>query len=142
MKSNKYPSWLFTKDIAKKLKEIGYNEECYFELNEENKVVIEIDIMEDSSIIDVTDLIPYKNDYYCTPSVPTWTEVLEWFRKRNLVGLVTHRYRSKNDNGFSFEVLDVENEIIVYKTYEEAQEALVYKLIEIYKETNNIKNEE
>ena len=142
MKSNKYLSWLVTKDIAKKLKEIGYNEECYFELNEENKVVIEIDTMEDSSIIDVTDLIPYKNDYYCTPSVPTWTEVLEWFRKRNLVGLVTHRYRSKNDNGFSFEVLDVENEIIVYKTYEEAQEALVYKLIEIYKETNNIKNEE
>ena len=142
MKSNKYPSWLVTKDIAKKLKEIGYNEECYFELNEENKVVIEIDTMEDYSIIVVTYLIPYKNDYYCTPSVPTWTEVLEWFRKRNLVGLVTHRYRSKNDNGFSFEVLDVENEIIVYKTYEEAQEALVYKLIEIYKETNNIKNEE
>lgn len=142
METNNNPNWLITKDIAKKLKEIGYNEECYFELNEENKVVIEIDTMEDSSIIDVTDLIPYKNDYYCTPSVPTWTEVLEWFRKRNLVGLVTHRYRSKNDNGFSFEVLDVENEIIVYKTYEEAQEALVYKLIEIYKETNNIKNEE
>jgi hypothetical protein len=132
MKNDKYPSWLVTKDIAKKLKEIGYNEECYFELNEENKVVIEIDIMEDSSIIDVTDLIPYKNDYYCTPSVPTWTEVLEWFRKRNLVGLVTHRYRSKNDNGFSFEILDIETEIFVYKTYEEAREALIEKLIEIY----------
>lgn len=132
MKSDKYPSWLVTKDIAKKLKEIGYNEECYFELNEENKVVIEIDIMEDSSIIDVTDLIPYKNDYYCTPSVPTWTEVLEWFRKRNLVGLVTHCYRSKNDNGFSFEILDIETEIFVYKTYEEAREALIEKLIEIY----------
>lgn len=138
MKSNKYPSWLVTKDIAKKLKEIGYNEECYFELNEENKVVIEIDTMEDSSIIDVTDLIPYKNDYYCTPSVPTWTEVLEWFRKRNLVGLVTHRYRSKNDNGFSFEILDVETEIVVYKTYEEAREALIEKLIEIYTNENNI----
>lgn len=136
MKSNKYPSWLVTKDIAKKLKEIGYNEECYFELNEENKVVIEIDIMEDSSIIDVTDLIPYKNDYYHTPSVPTWTEVLEWFRKRNLVGLVTHRYRSKNDNGFSFEILDVETEIVVYKTYEEAREALIEKLIEIYTNKN------
>lgn len=136
MKSNKYPSWLVTKDIAKKLKEIGYNEECYFELNEENKVVIEIDIMEDSSIIDVTDLIPYKNDYYCTPSVPTWTEVLEWFRKRNLVGLVTHRYRSKNDNGFSFEILDIETEIFVYKTYEEAREALIEKLIEIYTNKN------
>lgn len=136
MKSNKYPSWLVTKDIAKKLKEIGYDEECYFELNEENKVVIEIDIMEDSSIIDVTDLIPYKNDYYYTPSVPTWTEVLEWFRKRNLVGLVTHRYRSKNDNGFSFEILDVETEIVVYKTYEEAREALIEKLIEIYTNKN------
>ena len=94
--------------------------------------------MEDSSIIDVTDLIPYKNDYYCTPSVPTWTEVLEWFRKRNLVGLVTHRYRSKNDNGFSFEILDVETEIVVYKTYEEAREALIEKLIEIYTNENNI----
>lgn len=132
MKSNKYPSWLVTKDIAKKLKEIGYNEECYFELNDEGKVVIEIDTMEDSSIIEVTDLIPYKNEYWNTPSVPTWTEILAWFRKKNLVGLVTHRYRSKNDNGFSFEVLDVETEIIVYKTYEEAQEALIEKLIEIY----------
>lgn len=132
METNNNPNWLITKDIAKKLKEIGYNEECYFELNEENKVVIEIDIMEDSSIIDVTDLIPYKNDYYCTPSVPTWTEVLEWFRKRNLVGLVTHCYRSKNDNGFSFEILDIETEIFVYKTYEEAREALIEKLIEIY----------
>lgn len=132
MKSNKYPSWLVTKDIAKKLKEIGYNEECYFELNDENKVVIEIDTMEDSSIIDVTELIPHKNEYWYTPSVPTWTEVLEWFRKRNLVGLVTHRYRSKNDNGFSFEILDIETEIFVYKTYEEAREALIEKLIEIY----------
>lgn len=132
MKNNKYPSWLVTKDIAKKLKEIGYNEECYFELNDENKVVIEIDTMEDSSIIDVTELIPFKNEYWHTSSVPTWTEVLEWFRKRNLVGLVTHRYRSKNDNGFSFEILDVETEIVVYKTYEEAREALIEKLIEIY----------
>ena len=136
METNNNPNWLITKDLAKKLKEIGYNEECYFELNEENKVVIEIDIMEDSSIIDVTDLIPYKNDYYYTPSVPTWTEVLEWFRKRNLVGLVTHRYRSKNDNGFSFEILDVETEIVVYKTYEEAREALIEKLIEIYTNKN------
>lgn len=132
METNNNPNWLITKDIAKKLKEIGYNEECYFELNDENKVVIEIDTMEDSSIIDVTELIPFKNEYWHTSSVPTWTEVLEWFRKRNLVGLVTHRYRSKNDNGFSFEILDVETEIVVYKTYEEAREALIEKLIEIY----------
>ena len=132
METNKNPNWLITKDIAKKLKEIGYNEECYFELNEENKVVIEIDIMVDSSIIDITDLIVYKNEYWNNASVPTWTEVLEWFRKRNLVGLVTHRYRSKNDNGFSFEILDVETEIVLYETYEEAQEALIEKLIEIY----------
>lgn len=132
MKIDKYPSWLVTKDIAKKLKEIGYNEANYFELNEEGKVVIEIDSMEDSYIIDVTDLIVYKNEYWHNASVPTWTEVLEWFRKRNLVGLVTHRYRNKNDNGFSFEILDVETEIVVYKTYEEAREALIEKLIEIY----------
>ena len=141
MKIDKYPSWLVTKDIAKKLKEIGYNEANYFELNEEGKVVIEIDSMEDSYIIDVTDLIVYKNEYWHNASVPTWTEVLEWFRKRNLVGLVTHRYRSKNDNGFSFEILDVETEIVVYKTYEEAREALIEKLIEIYtnkKDENNI----
>ena len=66
-------------------------------------------------------------------SLPTWEQVFAWFRKKNLVGLVSYRYRDKNNKGFSFEILDEDTDVFLYNTYEQAQEALVYKLIEIYK---------
>ena len=65
--------------------------------------------------------------------IPTWEQVFAWFRKKNLVGLVSYRYRDKNNKGFSFEILDEDTDVFLYNTYEQVQEALVYKLIEIYK---------
>ena len=76
----------------------------------------------------------YLNDDIASfVTIPTWTDVLAWFRKKNLVGLVSYRYRDKNNKGFSFEILDEDADVFLYKTYEQAQEALVYRLIEIYK---------
>ncbi len=142
METNNNPNWLITKDLAKKLKEIGYKGECLFVfMPKDEKIGFTTERQRHYNFINGIDKNICDDNSIFYPAV-TWTEVLEWFRKRNLVGLVTHHYRSKNDNGFSFEILDIETEIFVYKTYEEAQEALVYKLIEIYKETNNIENEE
>lgn len=139
METNNNPNWLITKDIAKKLKKIGYNEANYFELNEESKVVIEIDTMEDSSIIDVTDLIVYKNEYWHNASVPTWTEVLEWFRKKGYHSTL-HTYSVMQDNieqfRFYYEINSRHDYIAdpeeYYETYEDAREEMVEKLIEIY----------
>lgn len=146
MKIDKHPYWLVTKDIAKKLKEIGYNEANYFELNEEGKVVIEIDSMEDSYIIDVTDLIVYKNEYWHNASVPTWTEVLEWFRKRGFYSYIKkksfpERYIYYIDYGMTTYSKENLRDDLLPKTYEEAREEMVEKLIELYKNSNNIKNE-
>jgi len=128
MNTQNYPNWLVPLDIALQLKEIGFNKDCAFYYDER-----------------LLRISPYHDEEFSTTnwndkryfrdcvSLPTWEQVFAWFRKKNLVGLVTHRYRSKNDNGFSFEILDEDTDVFLYNTYEQAQEALVYKLIEIYK---------
>ena len=133
MKNNNYPTWLVPIDIAKELKKIGFDEKCYFVCTlSENIGFTSKENYSYYHFIENVDKCNYnKNEGIF--SIPTWTDVLAWFRKKNLVGLVTHRYRSKNDNGFSFEILDEDTDIFLYNTYEQAQEALVYKLIEIYK---------
>lgn len=142
MKTNNNPNWLITKDLAKKLKEIGYKEQCLFVfMPKDEKIGFTTERQRHYNFINGIDKNICDDNSIFYPAV-TWTEVLEWFRKRNLVGLVTHCYRSKNDNGFSFEILDEDADVFLYKTYEQAQEALVYRLIDLYKKINNIKNEE
>ena len=126
-----YPNWLVPLDIAKELKEIGFDEPCnhYVRIsNDDIKLKIN-----HSSI----GWVILKDDIASFVTIPTWTDVLAWFRKKNLVGLVSYRYRDKNNKGFSFEILDEDADVFLYKTYEQAQEALVYKLIEIYKSEQN-----
>ena len=141
MKNKNYPNWLVSLEIAKELKEIGFNEPTLFHYYENDfDVTIETNSYYDEGeaqgylhfYISAFKEENFNRDKKCI-SLPTWEQVFEWFRKKNLVGLVTHRYRSKNDNGFSFEILDEDTDIFLYNTYEQAQEALVYKLIEIYK---------
>ena len=123
-----YPTWLVPLDIAKELKEIGFNKDCAFYYDER-----------------LLRISPYHDEEFSTTnwndkryfrdcvSLPTWEQVFAWFRKKNLVGLVSYRYRDKNNKGFSFEILDEDTNVFLYNTYEQTQEALVYKLIEIYK---------
>ena len=136
-----YPNWLVPLDIAKELKEIGFDEPTLFHYYENDfDVSVETNSYYDegesqgylSFYLTALKEENFNSDKKCI-SISTWEQVFAWFRKKNLVGLVTHRYRSKNDNGFSFEILDEDTDVFLYNTYEQAQEALVYKLIEIYK---------
>ena len=139
MKNNDYPSWLVPLDIAFQLKAIGFDEPCVFKFErcEYTTFKMNIDsVFEDTSEYYFDDLETYKEGYNTRGYDilrPTWEQTLVWFRKKNLVGLVSYRYRDKNNKGFSFEILDEYADVFLYKTYEQAQEALVYKLIEIYK---------
>lgn len=134
MENNNYPTWLVPLEIAKELKEIDFNEHCLFAFStEKNDLYL---IQKDKKDCVWYDDISLLYEPVVPPDsflVPTWTDVLAWFRKKNLVGLVSYRYRDKNNKGFSFEILDEYADVFLYKTYEQAQEALVYKLIEIYK---------
>ena len=134
MKNNEYPNWLVPLYIAKELKEIGFDEPCnhYVRISNDD-IKLKINHSSIGWVILKRNSEYLNDDIASFVTIPTWTDVLAWFRKKNLVGLVSYRYRDKNNKGFSFEILDEDADVFLYKTYEQAQEALVYRLIEIYK---------
>lgn len=133
-----YPTWLVPLDIAIKLKEIGYKENCYFEFNEDNGLTLET-LERESSIIGIDDLLFGTNECWQDVSVPTWTEVLAWFRERGYESYIKLESHSHFDEGnyYYFEITEPNLYQLDFQggfdNYNEAQEALVYKLIEIYK---------
>ena len=134
MKNNEYPTWLVPLYIAKELREIGFDEPCnhYVRISNDD-IKLKINHSSIGWVILKRNSEYLNDDIASFVTIPTWTDVLAWFRKKNLVGLVSYRYRDKNNKGFSFEILDEDADVFLYNTYEQAQEALVYKLIEIYK---------
>ena len=134
MKNNEYPSWLVSLEIAKELKGIGFDTPCSFYYDEK---LLKISPWHDEEFV-----VTNWNDKlfrYCV-SIPTWEQVFEWFRKKGCHSTL-HTYSVMQGNIEKFRlfyeinschdyIADPEE---YYKTYEEAREKLVYKLIEIYK---------
>ena len=129
-----YPDWLVPIDIAKELKEIGFNEACPFIVYPDEDEVV---------ITGVTNQC-YAFNKHNMQTIPTWTDVFAWFRKRGLYGFITfdNTYPNSVSETFSFEIRKINRKLIYsseenstdeFNCYEEAREALVFKLIEIYK---------
>lgn len=136
MKNNNYPTWLVSLEIAKKLKEIGFKEKCLCYWHEYFHRI-------ECSTDDEDRLCPEYYDYNTdesTTSLPTWEQVFQWFRSKGYHGTL-HTYSVMMNNveefRFYYEINSCQEYITnpeeYYKTYEQAQEALVYKLIETYK---------
>lgn len=134
-------------EIATKLKEIGFDEPCvgfYADRNEDGdlfdgwKIFMEIDTLSYGASINLTDdfqLFDYNDVGWI--SAPTWEQVFKWFRDREYYHQIQCVYPHNVKYWFSLgtstlSVLVVSKEN--YKTYEECREALVLKMIEIYKE--------
>ena len=136
-----YPNWLVPLDIAQELKEIGFDEPCTFAI--EYTQLIEPFLVQDCNKgHNVVFCGEMKNLTYKTLDknlldkiaiIPTWEQVLAWFRsKRFMITLINYEDESK----FSFYNMKIRGGVYyagAFKTYEGAREALVYKLIEIYK---------
>ena len=138
-----YPTWLVPIEIAKKLKEIGFNEPCLYYNSEAISGMrykcIEIEERihnEDPNVIELRELkyFNYNKTKGCT-SIPAWEEVFKWFRERNLLGIIA--FDIEYDSPFYYQI---ENEkgntkghIPAFNTYEEAREALVLDLIDTYR---------
>ena len=144
-----YPTWLVSPDIAKELKEIGFDEPCVFydilgditfdvEFKEEN-----LPYEYEGGFFSVS--IPYKEYFrpfknsmdYILVSLPTWEQALAWFRAKGYYGNLEATSKGTSayiyvpflDQGTSWD--------IAYKeSYEEAREALLLKLIDLYKTAN------
>ena len=145
MNTQKYPTWLVSPDIAKELKEIGFDIpcHCYIALAISGKGYQCIEIgdrihNEVYNSIELRDIkrINYNKQKGCI-SLPSWTEALAWFRAKGYYGNLeasskgtsAYIYAPFLDQGTSWE--------IAYKeSYEEAREALLLKLIDLYKAAN------
>ena len=143
MKTNNYPSWLVPIETAKKLKEIGFDKPTQ---NNTSDYVLESKRYKDENKL-------YSNEYVLKSlynanktkeglSIPTWEQVLDWFREKGYESYIKLESHSHLDEGnyYYFEITDTNLCQLGYQgdfdDYSVAREALIKELIEIYE--NNI----
>ena len=152
MKNNNYPNWLVSLEIAKELKEIGFNEPCLVEnvethsedysfINFEEEMCSDVSVMLEDVVFVKNqfledDLGIYKH-FVLKTAIPTWEQVFEWFRSKGYHGIIAAKGED-GENEYSY-CIDYLNELSSdfeqdsHLTYEEAREALVKALIRTYK---------
>lgn len=125
-----YPTWLVPLDIAKELKEIGFNENCHFYWDNHLNLV---DCYDNEN--GYPDLEGYNsNKHQIKYSLPTWTEVFAWFRARGLYSYI--RSYIAPENFYIYSIYDNNNFDKCCgrrDTYEAAQKECVKALIQTYK---------
>lgn len=138
-----YKEFLVPVEIAKKLKEIGFDKPCFFSFNEE--VIGEIPLSFGKFLIKCNDHEAHLDgviyeDKKVTDSypIPTYEQVFAWFRGKGLFHSIILTKDFIEDNiFFSCEIRNSNTDIITMftsNTYEEAREELLKRLIKIYKE--------
>ena len=150
MKNNNYPSWLVSLEIAKELKEIGFNEACPFivypnddEVVVSGTVTVEEDWLDEDNYGEVIIDLPISQcntfNKLNFQTIPTWEQVFEWFREKGYESYIRLESHAHFDEGnyYYFEItksnlhqLDWQGD---FDDYNEAREALVKALIQTYK---------
>ena len=157
MKKYESPTWLVPIEIAKELKEIGFNEYCPFfvypnddEVFISGTVTVEEDWLDEDNygevIIDLSVTECGKFNKLNFQTIPTWEQVFEWFREK---GFITNIYYKEDliseETMFIGEICNTKADIISIihecSAYEEAREALVKALIQTYKQEQPIISE-
>ena len=153
MKNNSYPSWLVSLEIARELKEIGFNEPCLVEnvethsedysfINFEEEMCSDVSVMlEDVVFIKnqfLEDELGIYKHFVLKTAIPTWEQVFEWFREKGYHGVIAVGDESGELNEYSY-CIDYLNELSSdfeqdsHLAYEEAREALAKAPIQTYK---------
>lgn len=113
-------------ETATKLKEIGFDEPCIAGYC----LCQGVHPMLDQMILNVG-----GNNGNYDISAPTYEQVFKWFREKEFDFFITPAY--PQISFYKFKISDYEemDEYVSekFKTYEQAREQLIYKLIEIYK---------
>ena len=139
-----YEEFLVPVEIAKELKEIGFDKPCLFDYRNDN-IYLEgsasVGFVPDPNNADfvaaIEQLCEFSNrgisDWV---TIPTYEQVLAWFREKGLYGNI--EAGSKYNSIYIFSDNDLDMGSKIYPTYEEAREELLKRLIKIYKDENNI----
>ena len=137
MNTKKYPTWLVSVEQAKKLKEIGFDEYCVFYTRVHKDEISDclISVCYDHygrMTTGVRNRGHIDIDTSFGVSLPTWEQVLEWFREKGFrISLENHEDSTKF-MFYNMEINEGKHFKGEYSNYEEAREALVNKLIEVY----------
>ena len=142
-----YEEFLVPVEIAKELKEIGFDKPCFFSFNEE--VIGEIPLSFGKFLIKCNNHEAHLDgviygDKKVTDSypIPTYEQVFAWFRSKGLFHSITIvEDLIDGDIFFESEIRNANTDIVTMfssNTYEEAKIELLKRLIKIYKDGNNI----
>mgnify|MGYP001682155898 CR=1 len=140
MKTENYPSWLVPLEIAKSLKEIGFNKPTQNTTSsdileskrykEENKIYSQNYILKGSSY--------NANNTKGGISIPTWEQVFEWFREKDFRITLENHKDSTKFIFYNMKIKEGKHFKGEFSTYEEAREKLAEQLIKVYKNENCI----
>ena len=141
MNTQKYPTWLVPLDIAKELKEIGFNDPCHFYYQNDYSEYLKTGDPNKYHIISDSLAANRKNANHNNSdiaiSAPSWEEAFAWFRAKGYYGNL--EATSKGTSAYIF-YSELDNgefwEFAYEETYEKARELLLLKLIDIYKTAN------
>ena len=141
MKKSGYPNWLVPLELAKRLKEIGFDEECVFTNSYlTDNISFEIECNDDY-YLSFSDLTLQKNIKDGLVTIPTWEQAFSWFRKKGYEANISYDFQPdlKCAVGYSYEIIkdcSWENYSSYYISYEIAREECLKNLISIYNGTN------
>ena len=134
-----YPNWLVPLEIAKELKEIGFDEPCnhYVRISNDD---IKLKINHSSiGLVILKRNSEYLNDEIASfVTIPTWEQVFEWFREKGLECFIEIEYQSTFEECcyYCYVITNPRGKTIDCKSYfddyNEAREALVIELIRTY----------
>ena len=140
MENNNHPTWLVPLEIAKELKEIGFDEPCnhYVRISNDD---IKLKINHSSiGLVILKRNSEYLNDDIASfVTIPTWEQVFEWFREKGLECFIEIEYQSTFEECcyYCYVITNPRGKTIDCKSYfddyNEAREALVIELIQTYK---------
>lgn len=140
MKTENYPSWLVPLEIAKSLKEIGFNKPTQNTTSsdileskrykEENKIYSQNYILKGSSY--------NANNTKGGISISTWEQVFEWFREKDFRITLENHKDSTKFIFYNMKIKEGKHFKGEFSIYEEAREKLAEQLIKVYKNENCI----
>ena len=124
-------------DQALELKELGCDEPCFafYGLSRDDYKTIRLSIFQNLK----TDYLPDVHHLDVTCDAPLFQQTLRFFREKYMLSGEIYIFK----NIWNFDIEDINNsmqlytsDIICYNSYEEAELACIWKLIEIAKEQN------
>ena len=130
METNNYPNWLVNVGQAKRLKEIGFDIPCAFVLTNKDRIGFTTNESNQYHLFEELDL--NSNSESSLVCIPTYEQVFEWFREKGFRIFLENHEDSTKFMFYNMEINEGKHFKGEFSNYEEAREALIREMINIY----------